>query len=198
MTNFNVVSQIDSQAEGRIRDISGERLASHVIQSIEGLNTRISTTLSLDVRLIGFFRSINLRSQDALQDTLRLLTMWFKYGAHEEISHTIASGFSMVKIDTWLPVIPQVRGIHSRHSSELTRGPDHRTYPNASRKYPPEHQQPAHRSRQKPSTGVDLPAYRRFQISQRISEECRPRHYGSNAGAQLNDRRAGLSPVFFI
>ncbi|KAJ7858122.1 FAT domain-containing protein [Mycena olivaceomarginata] len=101
MTNFNVVSQIDSQAEGRIRDISGERLASHVIQSIE-----------------GFFRSINLRSQDALQDTLRLLTMWFKYGAHEEISHTIASGFSMVKIDTWLPVIPQIIArIQTPHAS---------------------------------------------------------------------------------
>jgi FKBP12-rapamycin complex-associated protein len=62
---------------------------------------------SLDFQ--GFFHSIALRSEDALQDTLRLLTLWFKYGAHEEISHTIASGFSMVKVDTWLPVIPQAR-----------------------------------------------------------------------------------------
>ncbi|KAJ6516644.1 phosphatidylinositol 3-kinase [Mycena vitilis] len=101
MANFDVVSQIDTQAEGRTRDISGERLASHVVQSIE-----------------GFFRSINLRNEDALQDTLRLLTLWFKYGAHEEISHAIASGFSMVKIDTWLPVIPQIIArIQTPHAS---------------------------------------------------------------------------------
>ncbi|KAF8201037.1 atypical/PIKK/FRAP protein kinase [Mycena galopus ATCC 62051] len=101
MANFDVIGQIDTQSEGRIRDISGERLASHVVQSIE-----------------GFFRSINLRNEDALQDTLRLLTLWFKYGAHEEISHSIASGFSMVKIDTWLPVIPQIIArIQTPHAS---------------------------------------------------------------------------------
>ncbi|KAJ7086196.1 atypical/PIKK/FRAP protein kinase [Mycena epipterygia] len=101
MANFNIVSQIDTQAEGRSRDISGEQLASHVVQSIE-----------------GFFRSISLRDEDALQDTLRLLTLWFKYGAHDEISHAIASGFSMVKIDTWLPVIPQIIArIQTPHAS---------------------------------------------------------------------------------
>ncbi|KAJ7171409.1 phosphatidylinositol 3-kinase [Mycena filopes] len=91
MANFTVVSQIDSQTEPRIQDVSGERLAAHVIQSVD-----------------GFFRSISLRSQDALQDSLRLLTLWFKYGSHEEISRVIASGFSTVSIDTWLPVIPQI------------------------------------------------------------------------------------------
>ncbi|KAJ6525906.1 phosphatidylinositol 3-kinase [Mycena vulgaris] len=91
MANFNVVTQIETQPEARTREISGELLASHVVQSIE-----------------GFFRSISLRNEDALQDTLRLLTLWFKYGSHDEISQVIASGFSMVKIDTWLPVIPQI------------------------------------------------------------------------------------------
>ncbi|KAJ7758626.1 phosphatidylinositol 3-kinase [Mycena metata] len=101
MANFDVISQIDTQAENRIQDVSGDRLAAHVIQSIE-----------------GFFRSISLRSEDALQDTLRLLTLWFKYGAHEEISHAIASGFSTVKIDTWLPVIPQIIArIQTPHAS---------------------------------------------------------------------------------
>ena len=56
----------------------------------------------------GFFRSIALRSENALQDTLRLLTLWFKFGAHDEVSHAIASGFSTVEVDTWLEVIPQV------------------------------------------------------------------------------------------
>ncbi|KAJ7435254.1 FAT domain-containing protein [Mycena latifolia] len=101
MANFDVVSQIDTPTEDRIRDISGERLASHVVQSIE-----------------GFFRSISLRNEDALQDILRLLTLWFKYGAHDEVSHAIASGFSTVKIDTWLPVIPQIIArIQTPHAS---------------------------------------------------------------------------------
>lgn len=57
----------------------------------------------------GFFRSISLKNKDALQDTLRLLTLWFKYGAHENISHAMATGFSTVEVDTWLDVIPQAR-----------------------------------------------------------------------------------------
>lgn len=60
------------------------------------------------IGILGFFRSISLRNQDALQDTLRLLTLWFKYGAHDEVSHSMASGFSSVEVDTWLEVIPQV------------------------------------------------------------------------------------------
>jgi FKBP12-rapamycin complex-associated protein len=56
----------------------------------------------------GFFRSIQLRSENALQDTLRLLTLWFKYGAHDEVSHAMANGFAVVEVDTWLEVIPQV------------------------------------------------------------------------------------------
>lgn len=56
----------------------------------------------------GFFRSISLRNENALQDTLRLLTLWFKFGAHDEVSHAMTSGFGSVEIDTWLDVIPQV------------------------------------------------------------------------------------------
>ncbi|KAJ7174943.1 phosphatidylinositol 3-kinase [Mycena crocata] len=119
MANFNVVSQIDTQSEGRIRDISGDRLASHVVQSIEGAHRPLDIIArQLISEFTGFFRSISLRNEEALQDTLRLLTLWFKYGAHEEISHAIASGFSMVKIDTWLPVIPQIIArIQTPHAS---------------------------------------------------------------------------------
>lgn len=57
----------------------------------------------------GFFRSIALRNVDALQDTLRLLTLWFKFGAHDDVSNAMAHGFSSVEVDTWLEVIPQVK-----------------------------------------------------------------------------------------
>jgi serine/threonine-protein kinase mTOR len=56
----------------------------------------------------GFFRSIALRSENSLQDTLRLLTLWFKYGAYDDVSQAMSSGFGSVEVDTWLEVIPQV------------------------------------------------------------------------------------------
>lgn len=56
----------------------------------------------------GFFRSISLSKGNSLQDTLRLLTLWFKYGYQQDVNLTIGEGFNNVSIDTWLQVIPQV------------------------------------------------------------------------------------------
>jgi hypothetical protein len=69
--------------------------------------SQILLVFSLTLRE-GFFRSIALRNEEALQDTLRLLTLWFKYGADSEVSHAIATGSTTVEVDTWLVVIPQV------------------------------------------------------------------------------------------
>ncbi|KIK08874.1 hypothetical protein K443DRAFT_655406 [Laccaria amethystina LaAM-08-1] len=91
LENFEVIGHMESQSENRPNDLPGERLAAHVVQAVE-----------------GFFRSISLRNEDALQDTLRLLTLWFKFGAHDEVSHAMGSGFSTVEVDTWLEVIPQI------------------------------------------------------------------------------------------
>jgi serine/threonine-protein kinase mTOR len=74
-----------------MNDINGSELSSHIISAIQ-----------------GFFQSISLRSKQALQDTLRLLTLWFKYGDHDEVSHTMSTGFTTVGIVTWLEVVPQV------------------------------------------------------------------------------------------
>ena len=71
-------------------------------------------------RVQGFFRSIALRSENSLRDTLRLLTLWFKFGAQDEVSHAIASGFSTVELDTWLEVIPQVYSPCCHFSIPLT------------------------------------------------------------------------------
>jgi len=56
----------------------------------------------------GFFRTIALSPQGALQDTLRLLSLWFKYGCHPEVEAVLLEGFEMVSIDTWLQVLPQI------------------------------------------------------------------------------------------
>lgn len=58
--------------------------------------------------VMGFFKSIALSRGNSLQDTLRLLTLWFKFGHRAEISASLSDGFSTVSIDTWLQVIPQL------------------------------------------------------------------------------------------
>lgn len=45
-----------------------------------------------------------------LQDILRLLTLWFSYGAAPDVEAALQEGFGHVSIDTWLVVIPQVWG----------------------------------------------------------------------------------------
>ncbi|KAJ7879902.1 phosphatidylinositol 3-kinase TOR1 [Mycena olivaceomarginata] len=89
LANFNVINIL--RAQNRTLDIPGGRLAAHAVQAIT-----------------GFFRSISLRSEEALQDTLRLLTLWFEYGAHDDVSQAINGGFRIVDVDTWLDVIPQI------------------------------------------------------------------------------------------
>ncbi|KAH3666740.1 hypothetical protein OGAPHI_003189 [Ogataea philodendri] len=56
----------------------------------------------------GFFHSISLSLSNPLQDILRLLTLWMKYGGIEDVASAIQEGFQMVKVDTWLDVIPQL------------------------------------------------------------------------------------------
>ena len=56
----------------------------------------------------AFFRSISLAGDQALQDVLRLLTLWFTYGHLSDVEAALQEGFSSITIDTWLPVIPQI------------------------------------------------------------------------------------------
>lgn len=44
-----------------------------------------------------------------MQDILRLLTLWFNHGSYADVEDALQEGFSLVSIDTWLVVIPQVR-----------------------------------------------------------------------------------------
>ncbi|XP_075220340.1 serine/threonine-protein kinase Tor [Lycorma delicatula] len=56
----------------------------------------------------GFFRSIALSHGSSLQDTLRLLTLWFDYGQWTEVYEAIVEGIRRIEINTWLQVIPQL------------------------------------------------------------------------------------------
>lgn len=72
-------------------DIPMEAVQRHVIPSIK-----------------GFFHSIALSNSNSLQDMLRLLTLWFKFGGIPEAAQAMTEGFNMVKIDNWLEVVPQL------------------------------------------------------------------------------------------
>ncbi|XP_037075764.1 serine/threonine-protein kinase mTOR-like [Pollicipes pollicipes] len=56
----------------------------------------------------GFVRSISLNTDNSLQDTLRLLTLWFEYGQVAEVNDALTDGLRKIKIDNWLQVIPQL------------------------------------------------------------------------------------------
>lgn len=57
----------------------------------------------------GFFMSISLGGErTCLQDTLRLLNLWFKYGQGHAVEKELMEGFEWISDDTWLVVIPQI------------------------------------------------------------------------------------------
>lgn len=56
----------------------------------------------------GFFRSVSLSEQKSLQDTLRLLTLWFNYGGLPDTAKAMADGLQMIRIEVWLGVLPQL------------------------------------------------------------------------------------------
>jgi FKBP12-rapamycin complex-associated protein len=56
----------------------------------------------------GFFRSIALARLHALQDLLRLLTLWFRYGGSSRVEAVLREGFESVDVDMWLLVVPQL------------------------------------------------------------------------------------------
>ena len=54
----------------------------------------------------GFFKSISLSGpvSHSLQDTLRLITLWFEYGQWPEVYDALVEGLKTIQIDNWLQV----------------------------------------------------------------------------------------------
>ena len=53
------------------------------------------------------------------QDILRLLTLWFNFGAYAEVRAALTEGFQLVSIDTWLLVIPQIIARIHTHNTDV-------------------------------------------------------------------------------
>lgn len=91
LANFEIVTSFTSRSDRENVEISTELVLQHVVPAVE-----------------GFFKSISLLSTSSLQDTLRLLTLWFAHGSHLEVNSAVTEGVGTVSVDTWLEVIPQL------------------------------------------------------------------------------------------
>lgn len=91
LANFEVVTAITSQANRETAILPNAVVMDHVVPAVA-----------------GFFKSIALSSSSSLQDTLRLLTLWFAHGNHQEVDQAVDQGVSEVSVDTWLEVLPQL------------------------------------------------------------------------------------------
>jgi len=89
MANFEIISNCEKAAA--VSPKSKERIKAHLVPAVQ-----------------GFVRSIALSPGANLQDTLRLLTLWFNYGADKQVELALIDGFNTLAIDTWLQVIPQL------------------------------------------------------------------------------------------
>ncbi|WWC91382.1 uncharacterized protein L201_006326 [Kwoniella dendrophila CBS 6074] len=87
LANFEVITQLEVSQAG----LSSAHFTTYIIPAVD-----------------GFLRSIALSPGNSLQDTLRLLTLWFTYGYQHGVSTAISQGIHTVNVDVWLEVIPQI------------------------------------------------------------------------------------------
>ncbi|KAL6718509.1 phosphatidylinositol kinase-related protein kinase tor1 [Lecanora helva] len=91
LANFEVVTAATARAKRQNSSLPSSLVADHVVPAVQ-----------------GFLKSIALSSSSSLQDTLRLLTLWFAHGGDQQVNTVILEGFNDVSMDTWLEVIPQL------------------------------------------------------------------------------------------
>ena len=89
LANFEIVQTL--AAGPQLTRAEQQRVVEHVVPAVQ-----------------GFLKSIALSEGSSLQDTLRLLTLWFTHGASAEVNNAVTEGFTNVSVDTWLEVIPQL------------------------------------------------------------------------------------------
>ncbi|KAG5980720.1 hypothetical protein E4U55_003721 [Claviceps digitariae] len=91
LANFEIVQTMSASDEDQLSGADQAVLIEHAVPAIQ-----------------GFFKSIALSAGSSLQDTLRLLTLWFAHGGAAEVNSAVLEGIAIVSVDTWLEVIPQL------------------------------------------------------------------------------------------
>ncbi|KAI4184996.1 MAG: hypothetical protein LQ346_006001 [Caloplaca aetnensis] len=118
LANFEVVTAVTSQANRETAVLPQEIVLNHVVPAVR-----------------GFFQSIALSASSALQDTLRLLTLWFAHGGDPDVNLAVTEGFASVSIDTWLEVIPQLIARINQPNARV-RGSIHRLLSDVGKAHP--------------------------------------------------------------
>lgn len=62
----------------------------------------------LSKAVTGYFRAIDLCGKSRLEDSLKVLTLWFRYGGYSNMHHEFNRGFEDTNITRWLEVVPQI------------------------------------------------------------------------------------------
>lgn len=91
LANFEIVQAMTQKPNRDLAVVPHSIIVDHVVPAVR-----------------GFFKSISLSAGSSLQDTLRLLTLWFAHGGSIEVNAAVTEGFASVSVDTWLEVIPQL------------------------------------------------------------------------------------------
>ena len=56
----------------------------------------------------GFVRAVSLKGKNMFQDTLRLLSLIFKFGDRQDVSTEFRDSFKIIDIISWIEVVPQI------------------------------------------------------------------------------------------
>lgn len=62
----------------------------------------------LSKAVTGYFRAVDLCGKSRLEDSLKVLTLWFRYGGYSNMHHEFNRGFEDTNITRWLEVVPQI------------------------------------------------------------------------------------------
>lgn len=109
LANTEVVSHyMKTRSESDTNPIPQAMYTDFLVPAVRGMPIAVCCFRCAYTDSTGFFHSIALSPGKSLQDTLRLLTLWFNYGHQGDVSAAMQEGLGSVSIDTWLEVIPQV------------------------------------------------------------------------------------------
>src|SRR5258706_4292745 len=136
MCNLDIINHLEREEEIHNDEPQQARvLIDHIMAAIEGMRLSWGCIRGL-LLCVGFFQSISLQPENTLQDSLRLLTLWFKFGSADQVSEIVRGGLAAVPVDTWLQVIPQVRcNVRGSREIILTVLSAHRSNPNLFAEY---------------------------------------------------------------
>lgn len=80
----------------------------HVTKDIPALRRGKAGRAYLMEAVNGYFRAIDLEGKTRLEDTLKILTLWFNYGGYSSLHTEFDKFFKYTNIAMWLEVVPQI------------------------------------------------------------------------------------------